>query len=65
MVTQYVDTEDNESLHGRMGPEYERGAIAALQVGYYPERFVFVEIESLLLDERMRDRVGKNDRNRL
>ena len=58
---QYMDTEDNESLHG-MRPEYERGAIAALQVGYYPERFVFVEIESLLLDERMRDRVGKRSK---
>ena len=55
---QHVDTEDNESLHG-VRPEYEKGTMAALRVGYHPERFVFVEIESLELDEHMRDRVGK------
>jgi len=58
---QHVDTEDNESLHG-VRPEYERGAIAALRVGYHPERFVFVEIYSLLLDERLRDRVDKRSK---
>lgn len=58
---QHIDTEDNESIHG-LRPECDRNAVAAMRVGYHPERFVFVEIESLFLDDRMRERIGKRSK---